>query len=326
VSTATAKPIVVVTRPPLPPEVDQRVNRDFSARTAATPESLTPHGMLGLADGASALLVTGADRLDADFFDHIPGSVKIVATRTVGYDHVDVRSAARHHVAVSNTPGVLTDAVADAAVLLLLGASRRAYEAQQFLRAGQWADTPSVGLIGRQLTGKVLGIFGMGRIGQATAHRARALGMLIHYTSPTPLPHDVAPGAIFHEDPLDLLRVSEFLSLHAPATPATRHFLNEDTLALLPPGAIVVNTARGDLIRDDDLLAALAAGTVAAVGLDVFEHEPDIDPRYFALENAFLMPHVAAATIETQTAIGMLALDNIDAVLSGRPAPTLVAA
>ena len=148
--------------------------------------------------------------------------------------------------------------------------------------------------------------------------------MRIHYTSPAPLPDDVADGALYHEDALDLLRVSEFLSLHAPATPATHHFLNADTLALLPPGAIIVNTARGDLIRDEDLLATLAAGTVAAVGLDVFEHEPEIDPRYFTVENAFLMPHLAAATIETQTAIGMLALDNVDAVLSGRPAPTLV--
>jgi lactate dehydrogenase-like 2-hydroxyacid dehydrogenase len=318
------KPVVVVTRPPLPPEVDQRVNRDFRPRIADTPESLTPAGLLALADGASALLVTGADRLDADFFGHIPRSVKIAATRTVGYDHIDVGAAARNHVAVSNTPGVLTDAVADAAILLLLGASRHAYQAQQFLRAGQWGHAPMAGLLGRQLTGKVLGIYGMGRIGQAAARRARALGMRIHYTNPSRLPDDVADGAIYHEDARDLLRVSAFLSLHAPATPATRHFLNADTLALLPPGAIIVNTARGDLIRDEDLLAALAAGSVAAVGLDVFEHEPDIDPRYFTLENAFLMPHLAAATIETQTAIGMLALDNVDAVLSGRPAPTLV--
>jgi lactate dehydrogenase-like 2-hydroxyacid dehydrogenase len=324
VNGTTTKPILVVTRPPLPPEVDERVNRDFTRRTADTPESLTARGLLALADGASALLITLADRLDADFFDHIPGSVKIVATRSVGYDEIDVRAAARNHVAVSNTPGVLTDAVAEAAVLLLLGASRRAYRAQQFLRAGEWTHSPTTGLIGRQLTGKVLGIYGMGRIGQATAERARAMGMQIHYTDAAPLPDDVANGATFHEDPRDLLRVSEFLSLHAPATPDTHHFLNADTIALLPRGAIVVNTARGDLIRDDDLLAALADGTVAAVGLDVFEHEPDIDPRYFTLENAFLMPHVAAATIETQTAIGMLALDNIDAVLGGRPAPTLV--
>jgi lactate dehydrogenase-like 2-hydroxyacid dehydrogenase len=138
--------------------------------------------------------------------------------------------------------------------------------------------------MGRQLTGKVLGIFGMGRIGQAVAHRARALGMEIHYSNPSPVPEDAAHGAVFHQDPLELLRVSEFLSLHAPATPDTHHFLNAKTIALLPRGAIVINTARGELICDEDLLAALAAGRVAAIGLDVFEREPAIDPRYLTLK------------------------------------------
>jgi lactate dehydrogenase-like 2-hydroxyacid dehydrogenase len=317
---AASKPVLVVTRPPLPTEVTERVNRDFVVRLAETPESLTSDGLLELADGASGLLVSPADRIDAGFFDRVASSVKIVATRSVGYDHIDIPAAARRRIAVANTPG----AVADAAILLLLGASRHAYEAQQFIRAGEWVHAAPVALIGRQMTGKVLGIVGMGRIGQAVALRARALGMQIHYTDPTPLPDNVAHGAIFHQDPLELLRVSEFLSLHAPATPDTYHFLNAKTLGLLPRGAIIVNTARGDLICDEDLLAALDAGSVAAVGLDVFEHEPKIDPRYLTLKNAFLMPHLAAATIETQTAIGMLAVDNIDAVLSGNAAPSLV--
>ncbi len=321
---AASKPVLVVTRPPLPTAVTERVKRDFIVRLAETPESLTSDGLLELADGASGLLLSPADRVDAGFFDRVASSVKIVATRSVGYDHIDISSAARRLIAVANTPGVLTDAVADAAILLLLGASRRAYEAQQFIRAGEWAQAAPVALIGRQLTGKVLGILGMGRIGRAVALRARALGMQVHYTDPAPLSDEAAHGAVFHKDPPELLRVSEFLSLHAPATPDTYHFLNAKTLALLPRGAIVVNTARGDLICDEDLLAALDAGTVAAVGLDVFEHEPRIDPRYLTLKSAFLMPHLAAATVETQTAIGMLALDNIDAVLRGRPAPSLV--
>jgi phosphoglycerate dehydrogenase-like enzyme len=148
--------------------------------------------------------------------------------------------------------------------------------------------------------------------------------MQIHYSNPSPLSEDAADGAVFHQDPLELLRVSEFLSLHAPATSETHHFLNAKTIALLPPGAIVINTARGELICDDDLLAALDAGTIAAVGLDVFEHEPAVGPRYLTLKNVFLMPHLAAETIETQTAVGMLALDNIDAVLADRTAPSLV--
>ena len=326
---ADSKPLLVVTRPTplaaLPPEVAERVNRDFVVRLAETPESLASAGLVELSDGASGFLVTPFDRIDASFFDRVAASVKIVATRSVGYDHIDVAAAARRHIPVAYTPGVLTEAVADATILLLLGASRHAYEAQRFLRAGEWGHAAPLALIGRQLTGKVLGIFGMGRIGQAVAHRARALGMQIHYSNPFALSEDAAHGAVFHQDPLELLGVSEFLSLHAPATPDTHYFLNAKTIALLPRGAIVINTARGELIRDEDLLAALDAGTVAAVGLDVFEHEPAIDRRYLTLNNAFLMPHLAAETIETQTAVGMLALDNIDAVLAGRPAPSLVA-
>ncbi len=321
---ANSKRVLVVTRPPLPTKVTERLDRDYTVRLADAADALTTDGLLKLSEGAAGLLITSADRIDSSFFERVARSVKIVATRSVGYDHIDIGAAARRHIAVANTPGVLTDAVADATILLLLAASRHAYGAQRFLRAGEWKQTVPLAFIGRQVTGKVLGIVGMGRIGQAVAHRARALGMLIHYTGPSRLPDAVAHGAVFHADPLELLGVSEFLSLHAPATPDTHHFLNARTLAALPRGAIVVNTARGELIRDDDLLAALGTGAVAAVGLDVFEHEPAIDPRYLTLENAFLMPHLAAATVDTQTAIGMLALDNVDAVLSGRAAPTPV--
>ncbi len=315
------KPTVGVTRP-LPPQVEQRVREAYVVRMAKDPGAASGEALLALADGADALLASTGDRLDCEFFEHVAASVRIVAVRAVGYDGIDIAAAARRGIVVSNTPGVLTDAVADGALLLLLGASRRAYEAQQFLRRGEWSDGQPSALLGRQLTGKVLGIYGMGRIGRATASRAKALGMKIHYSNRSKLADDLADGAVFHEDPDDLLRLSEFLSLHAPATPQTRHFLNTRTLALLPAGAIVVNTARGELISDDDLLAALADGTVGAVGLDVFEHEPEIDSRYMTLTNAFLMPHLAAATIETQLAIAELALDNVDAVLKGRSALT----
>jgi lactate dehydrogenase-like 2-hydroxyacid dehydrogenase len=164
----------------------------------------------------------------------------------------------------------------------------------------------------------------MGRIGQAVAQRARAFGMKIHYCNRSRLPEEIAGDAVFHESPEDLLGVSQFLSLHAPSTPETRHFLNARRLDLLPPGAVVVNTARGGLVQDDDLIAALKSGRVAAAGLDVYEGEPNIHPGYRELPNAFLLPHVGSATVETRTAMGMLALDNIDAVLAGREAPTLV--
>ena len=148
--------------------------------------------------------------------------------------------------------------------------------------------------------------------------------MKIHYHDRSELPPEIAGDAIFHKDPSDLLRVSQFLSLHAPETPQTHHFLNSKAISLLPPGAIVVNTARGGLVVDDDLIAALRSGRVAAAGLDVFEGEPKLHPEYVSLKNTFLLPHIGSATIETRTAMGMLALDNVEAVLNGRAAPTLV--
>jgi lactate dehydrogenase-like 2-hydroxyacid dehydrogenase len=172
----------------------------------------------------------------------------------------------------------------------------------------------------------MMGIYGMGRIGQAVAQRARAFGMKIHYCNRSRLAAKIEGDAEFHASPLGLLRVSQFLSVHAPSTPETRHFLNAQTLALLPKGAVVVNTARGGLVNDDDLIAALKTGRVAAAGLDVFEGEPNIHPGYRELKNVFLLPHLGSATVETRTAMGMLALDNIDAVLAGRRAPTLVSA
>jgi lactate dehydrogenase-like 2-hydroxyacid dehydrogenase len=211
-------------------------------------------------------------------------------------------------------------------MLLLLGASRRGFEAQELVRTGEWTVARSGALLGWQLTGKILGILGMGRIGQAVAKRARAFGMRIHYSNVQQLPEEKAGDAIFHADPLELLRVSQFLSLHAPETEETHHFLNAKTIALLPPGAIVINTARGGLIVDNDLIAALKSGRVAAAGLDVFEGEPKLNPGYIGLRNTFLLPHIGSATVEARTLMGMIALDNIDAVLTGKPAPSLVAA
>jgi lactate dehydrogenase-like 2-hydroxyacid dehydrogenase len=275
-----AKPILVVTRPLLK-EVEDRVVRNFSLRQS-TGEPLTNDQLVALSDGASAILTSPSVPLNADFFTRIPSSVKVVATMSVGYDHIDLAAAKRKGIPVANTPGVLTDAVADATVLLLLlAASRYAYEAQEFLRSGEWEKTKPLTLLGRQVTGKTLGIYGMGHIGQGVADRARAPEMKIHYSNRSELPAELAKGAVFHADPADLLGVSSFLTLHAPATPETHHFLNAETIALLPPGAIVINTARGELIRDEDLISALKSGRLAAAGIDVFEHEPNVNHDYF---------------------------------------------
>jgi len=280
--------------------------------------------MLSAAEGADALFVTPADRLGSSFFQNVSPTVKIIVTYSVGFEHIDLEAAARRKIPVAYTPGVNHEATADIAMLLLLGASRRAYEAQQLIRTGAWKPLSPDMLLGWQADGKVLGIFGMGRVGQAVARRARGFGMKIHYCNASELPAEIAGDAVYHDDPSDLLRVSQFLSLHAPETPQTRHFLNSKAISLLPPGAIVVNTARGGLVVDDDLIAALKSGRVAAAGLDVYEGEPKLHPEYASLNNTFLLPHIGSATIETRTAMGMLALDNVDAVLSGKPALTLV--
>jgi lactate dehydrogenase-like 2-hydroxyacid dehydrogenase len=179
--------------------------------------------------------------------------------------------------------------------------------------------------MGRQLSGKRLGVVGMGRIGQAMARRARGFGVEIHYTDQQRLPPEKEDGAVFHASVEELLPLSELLSLHAPSTPETRHLLDARRLALLPRGAIVVNTARGDLVDDEALIEALRSGQVGAAGIDVFQGEPAIHPGYRTLQNAFLLPHMGSATIETREAMGFRALDNVDAVLSGRPAPDRVA-
>jgi lactate dehydrogenase-like 2-hydroxyacid dehydrogenase len=318
------KPILVVTSR-YPKEVEDRIDRDYEARRNPDQSPFGQQKLLSAAEGADALFITPTDRLDSEFFQNISPTVKIIATYSVGFEHIDLEAAARRKIPVAYTPGVNNEATADIAMLLLLGASRRAYEAQELVRTGAWKQPLGTDmLLGWQVSGKVLGILGMGRVGQTVARRARGFGMKIHYHDRSELPPEIAGDAVYHKDPSDLLRASQFLSLHAPETPETRHFLNAKTISLLPPGAIVVNTARGGLVVDEDLIAALKSGRVAAAGLDVFEGEPKLNHEYVSLKNTFLLPHIGSATIETRTAMGTLALDNIGAVLNGRPAPTLV--
>jgi lactate dehydrogenase-like 2-hydroxyacid dehydrogenase len=318
-----AKPILVVTSR-YTKEIEDRIDRDYNARRNPNQFPFSQQKLLSAAEGADALFITLADRLDSGFFQNISPTVKIIASYGVGFDHIDLDAAARRRIPIAYTPGVNHEATADIAMLLLLGASRRAYEAQELVRTGAWKPLSPNALLGWQVGGKVLGIFGMGRVGQAVARRARGFGMKIHYYDTSELSAEIVGDAVYHENPSDLLRVSQFLSLHAPETPQTHHFLNSKAIDLLPHGAIVVNTARGGLVVDDDLIAALGTGRIAAAGLDVFEGEPQLHPEYLSLKNTFLLPHLGSATIETRTAMGMLALDNVDAVLSGGSPPTLV--
>ena len=316
------KPILVVTSRFIEP-VEARIEKEYEVRRKADGTLFTRDELLAACEGADAMLATPFDQLDADFFRRVSSSVRVISTYSVGLDHIDMRAAADRNIAIGYTAAEVTDATADIAMLLLLGASRRAFEAQELVRSGEWTLQRAGALLGWQITGKTLGILGMGRIGQAVAKRARSFGMKIHYSNRNRLPQEAAGDAVFHADPLELLKVSQFLSVNAPETPATHHFLNAKTLSMLPLGAIVVNTARGGLINDADLIEALKTGRVAAAGLDVYEGEPKLDPAYIGLKNTFLLPHIGSATIESRTNMGMTSLDNIDAVLNGRPSPSL---
>jgi lactate dehydrogenase-like 2-hydroxyacid dehydrogenase len=316
------KPILVVTSRFIKP-VDARIEREYEVRRKTDGTLFTRDELLAMSEGADAMLVTPFDRLDSEFFRQISSSVKVISTYSVGIDHIDMHAAAKRNIAIGYTSAEVTDATADIVMLLLLGASRRAFEAQELVRNGEWTIPRAGALLGWQITGKTLGLLGMGRIGQAVARRAKGFGMKIHYSDPHQLPEEMAGDAIFHADPVELLKVSQFLSLNAPETPATHHFLNATTISLLPQGAIVVNTARGGLIKDEDLIEALKIGRITAAGLDVYEGEPKLNPGYIGLKNTFLLPHIGSATIESRTNMGMVALDNIDAVLNGRPATSL---
>ncbi|HZX43826.1 MAG TPA: D-glycerate dehydrogenase [Myxococcaceae bacterium] len=309
----------------LPEAVERRAARDY--RLVANPEDrpLGAEEIVARSQDVDAVVCTVADKMNASVLGRLPARIRIVASFGVGTDHLDLAAARTRGLVVTNTPEVLTDATAEIALLLLLGAARRATEGQALLRSGGWTGWGPTHLMGRQLSGKRLGIVGMGRIGQAMARRARGFGVEIHYTDQRRLPSEREEGAVFHPTVEELLPLSELLSLHAPSTPETRHLLDARRLALLPRGAIVVNTARGDLVDDEALIAALRSGQVGAAGLDVFQGEPALHPGYRSLENTFLLPHMGSATIETREAMGFRALDNVDAVLSGRPAPDSVA-
>jgi lactate dehydrogenase-like 2-hydroxyacid dehydrogenase len=218
---------------------------------------------------------------------------------------------------VTNTPEVLSDATAEIAVLLMLGAARRVYEGERQIRTETWADWSATYQLGLQVTGKRLGILGMGRVGQIMARRARGFDMQIHYYNRHRLAPELEQGAVYHDSVEALLPHCDFLSIHCPATPETHHLLNAQRIALLPDEAVVVNTARGAVVDDEALIAALRTGKLFAAGLDVFNNEPSIDSRYKELENAFLLPHVGSATRETRDAMGFRALDNLDAIVSG---------
>jgi glyoxylate reductase len=297
--------------------VEARIADLFDA-TFNTDDAIMPAAdLLGAADGFDGLLITPTEKCGAHTIAALPQGVRILSTFSVGYDHIDLDAAKARGIAVTNTPDVLTDATADITLLLLLGAARGASWGERMVRTGTWGAWAPTAPLGHGVTAKRLGIIGMGRIGRAVAKRARAFDMEIHYHNRSRLAADLEDGARFHASLGELLSVSDFLSINCASTAETRGMIDEAAIARLPPGAILVNSARGDIVDDDAVIAALQSGALAAAGLDVFRNEPDIDPRYRDLDNAFLLPHLGSATVETRIAMGMRAVDNLEAFFNG---------
>jgi lactate dehydrogenase-like 2-hydroxyacid dehydrogenase len=316
-----AKPVLLVTRR-LPPDVEARASAEFHARL--TSSDLPMPDVLRQASGADAILTCPGDNFDAALIAALPASVKVIATFSVGFDHIDVAAASARGIAVCNTPDVLSVTTAETALLLILMTARRAGEGERLVRSGRWEGWAPTQLLGVGVVGRRLGIFGMGRIGRELARIARGIGMTIHYRDVTRLPPTLEDGAVFHDSDADFLGACDFLSLNAPGGGDTYHWLNAERIALLPRGAVVVNAARGTLVDDAALIAALRSGQVGFAGLDVFEGEPKLHQGYLALENVVLLPHLGSATVSTRDAMGFLTLDGITAVLAGRRPDNLV--
>jgi lactate dehydrogenase-like 2-hydroxyacid dehydrogenase len=313
-----AKPVLLVTRK-LPEVIEARAARDYDARLNPQDAPWATHGpeIAGRAREAGAAGILGApgDRFDAACVDTLPPSVKIIATFSVGFDHIDIAAAKARGIMVTNTPEVLSFATAECAFTLMLMAARRAGEGERMLRAGKWEGWRPTQLLGVTLEDKKLGILGFGRIGRELAGMADGFRMEIHYRDLDRLPPELELGAIYHDSDDDFLRTIDILSMHVPGTEETRKWLNAARLATMRRGAIVVNTGRGPSVDDEALIAALKSGHIRAAGLDVFDGEPKVNPGYLALENVALLPHLGSATIETREAMGYRALGDLDAVL-----------
>ncbi len=317
----TTRPSVVVTRR-LPEAVERELMRDFEARLNPEDRPLGAEGLTEAMRSADGVLTTVTDKVTAEVLSTEPRRAKIVANFGVGFNNIDVEAAKARGVAVSNTPDVLTDATADLAITLLLMVARRTGEGERHLRGGQWTGWRPTHMMATHVTGKTLGLVGMGRIARAVARRAHhGFGMKVIYHDPFPPPADVA-AALGAEPRAELdavLREADFVSLHCPATPETRHLMNRERLALMRPDAFLVNTARGDVVDEGALVEALQQKKIAGAGLDVFEREPEVTRALLSMENVVLLPHLGSATTETRVAMGMRAVENLRLFFGGKP-------
>jgi lactate dehydrogenase-like 2-hydroxyacid dehydrogenase len=293
---------------------DLQINADDSILNASE--------LVRAARGSELLFISATEVVDKVAIAELAPELRVVATLSVGFDHIDLDAARAAGVRVLHTPDVLSDACAEIALMLVLNACRRGYEADRMVRSGTWPGWGPTQLLGMGLAGKRMGIFGMGRIGKAIAARARAFGLDVHYHNRTrAVPDD---GAVYHETLDSLLRVSDILMIAAPGAPSLRGVIDADRIERLPFGAVVVNISRGDLVDDDALVAALRSGRLRGAGLDVFANEPNIHPGYRALDNVFLTPHIGSATDETRDAMGWLLIQGAEALARGEAPKNLL--
>ena len=283
----------------------------FNVKLNKEDKLLTKDEIISQSNECDGILSSLTEKLDNDTILKLSDKVKIISNFAVGFGNIDLYAAKKRNIVVTNTPDVLTDATAEITMLVLLGAARRVKEGAEWAKRKTWGWSANF-LIGKQLAGSRLGILGMGRVGRAVADRARSFGMKIHYYNRSRLDSDLEKGANYHKSLESLLSVSDFFSINCPATKETKHIINKKTIRYFPNGAVISNSARGDMINDDAMVEALKNGKIFSLGLDVYNGEPNIHPEYLTLPNVFVLPHLGSATIKTRTAMGDLAISNID--------------
>ena len=272
---------------------------------------LTKDELIDKSNDCDGILSTLTEKFNADIISKLSDKVKIISNFAVGFGNIDLDAAKKKNIIVTNTPNVLTDATAEITMLILLGASRRAKEGMEWAKKKNWKWAADF-LMGKQLTESRLGILGMGRVGRAVADKARSFGMKIHYYNRSRLDKNLEKDAIYHKSLESLLSVSDFFSINCPATKETKYIINKKTIKYFPNSAVISNSARGDMIDDDAMVEALKNGKIFSLGLDVYNGEPNIHPEYLTLPNVFVLPHLGSATIKTRTAMGDLAVNNIE--------------
>ena len=298
-------------------ENEDKLKELFDVTLNTNDKIYKPEEIIEQSKGFDGILSSVTDPINAETISKLSDSIKIIANGAVGFGNIDIEAARKKNITVTNTPDVLTDATADIQILLLLGASRKAYEGRLAAEKQDWKWSWDF-LLGKQMSNKRLGILGMGRIGRAVAKRAKAFGMEIHYHNRSKLSSDLEDGAIYHDTLKGLFEQSEFLSVNCPATPETTKIINKETLGYLKKNTVIGNAARGDVVDDGAMVEAIKNGTVFAYGLDVYNGEPKIHPEYLKLKNIFLLPHLGSATKRTRWDMAYRATKNLEQFFSGK--------